>query len=271
VTTVIQGFEDSANPIGGTVDFTSWGGTTRATYKPYTMTSADDVRVTEGTHALEVDYANAGTWHADFSISFAGTKLAQILKLDQPAEQRPSKADLERYTLRFDVTYPDRDENGKPSWEVTSYNTLAAGFPFSQSRRDGASGQEQTVSLTLDQIDWSDSEEGAPVLMFIANSDWGDTGSTLYYDNFRIIDTGVATAGLNINISSVKYDAKTSSITITWNSAAGKAYAVDYTQNLGTWPAAPLAGNVQGADGTTTYTGAVPPGNYGFVRVRTTN
>ena len=272
VTTVIQGFEDAANPTGGAADFTGWGGTVRTTYKQYTEAGADDIRVTEGTHALQVDLANAGTWHADFTIPFAGTKLAEILKLDQPAEQRPSKADLERYTLRFDVTYPDRDETGRPSWEVLGYHTLAAGFPFSPSRRDGAAGQQQTVSITLDQVEWSDSQEGAPVLMFIANGDWTDSGSTLFYDNFRIIDTGVTTmGGANLRISSATYDRTTGSFTLTWNSAAGKNYAVDHTQDLSAWPATPLAANVQGVAGTTTYTGTAPAGPRGFFRIRATN
>jgi hypothetical protein len=228
--------------------------------------------VTEGTHALQVDYANAGTWHADFSIPFAGTKLAEILKLDRPAEERPSKAELARYTLRFDVTFPDRDENGKPSWEVLAYNTLAANFPFAVARRDGATGQQQTVSLTLDEVDWSDSQGGVPTLMFIANSDWSDTGSTLYYDNFRLIDTGAtATTGAQVKISSVQFNPATRSLTISWNSAPGKTYTIDFTQNLGTWAATPLAASVQGTAGTTTHTAVVPAGNFGFVRVRPTN
>ena len=214
VTTVLQGFEDAANPTGGAADFTGWGGTPRTTYSQYTKQGPDDIRVTEGTHALQVDYAGAGTWHADFTLPFSGTKLAEILKLDLPAEERPTADQLGRYTLRFDVTYPDRDENGKPSWEVTSYNTLADGYPFSQARRDGSAGQMETVSLTLDQLaGWSDTAEGAPVLMFVANADWADTGSTLYFDNFRLIDTGVV--GTEAKFSSITKNAD-GSITVTW-------------------------------------------------------
>lgn len=272
VTTVIQGFEDAANPTGGAADFTAWGGTPRTTYAQYTKAGDDDIRVSEGTHALQVDLANAGTWQADFTIPFAGTKLAEILKLDQPAEQRPSKADLERYTFRFDVTYPDRDEAGRPSWEVLGYNTLASGYPFSPARRDNPIGQRQTVSLTLDQVDWSDSQEGAPVLMFIANGDWTESGSVLFYDNFRIIDTGATTSGgADLKISSVTYDRTSSSFTLAWSSEAGKTYAIDYTQDLSAWPAAPLVANVQGVAGTTTHTGTAPAGARGFFRVRSTN
>jgi hypothetical protein len=272
VTTVLQGFEDSANATGGALDFTGWGGTTRTTYSQYTKTGADDTRVTEGTHALKVDFSGAGTWHADFTLPFKGTKLAEILKVDLPAEQRPTPAQLERYTLRFDVTYPDRDDTGKPSWEVTSYHTLADAFPYSQARRDGAPGQQQTVSITLDQLaGWSDTADGAPALMFVANSDWTDAGSTLYYDNFRLIDTGATgTLPAEIKIRSVQYDAKTSSVTLKWDSVAGKNYAVDYTTNLGSWPTV-LSAAVSGLQGSTTYTGPVPNAARGFLRIRPTN
>jgi hypothetical protein len=84
-------------------------------------------------------------------------ELAEILKLNLSAEQRPTPAELERYTLRFDVTYPDRDDNGLPGWEVTAYNTLGTAFPYENARRDAKEGQRQTVSITLDQLSsWSD-------------------------------------------------------------------------------------------------------------------
>jgi hypothetical protein len=267
VTYLIQSFENANDPTGGAMDWT--GG--RTTYTQYKSTGPDDIRVSDGTHALQVDYTGAGTWKQDFKLPFQGTKLAEVLKLDLPQEQRPAPADLARYTFRFDVTYPDQVA-GKPSWENTGYDTGAGGFPWSQSRIGGATGQRQTVSITLDQVAWGDSGgQGFPTLGFIANSDWADTGSTLYYDNFRLIDTGVAgTVAPEIKITSFQYDAKTSSVTLRWSSAAGHNYAVDYTQNLGSWPTV-LAPSVPGVQGTTTYTGTVPSGARGFMRVRPTN
>src|SRR5207244_4463260 len=107
----LQSFEDGQNPTGGVQDFTDWGGTTRTTYSQYTATGPDDIAVTDGKHSLKVNFAGAGTWNADFVLPLNDTKLAQILKLDLPAEQRPKAADLERYTLRFDVIYPDRADD----------------------------------------------------------------------------------------------------------------------------------------------------------------
>jgi hypothetical protein len=41
--------------------------------------------------------------------------LAEILKLDLPVEERPTPAELQRYTLRWDVIYPDgRRDIGRP-------------------------------------------------------------------------------------------------------------------------------------------------------------
>src|SRR4029450_6892624 len=86
VTYLLQSFEGTHNPPGGAANFTAWGGTTRTTYKQYSKGGADDIRVSEGTHALQVDYSGAGTWHADFTIPFKGTKLAEVLKLDRSEE-----------------------------------------------------------------------------------------------------------------------------------------------------------------------------------------
>jgi hypothetical protein len=214
VTYVLQGFEDASNPTGGAADFTQWGGTPRTTYTHYTKAGPEDIRVTEGTHALKVDFAGPGNWQADFTLPFANTKLAEILKLSLPVEERPTAAELARYTLRFDVTYPDQNESGLPSWEVTSYNTLGTGFPYAQARRDGATGLQQTVSITLDQLSsWSDTYENAPVLMFVAQADWPEVGSTLYFDNFRLIDTGAASV-TKPKIDSIQLNA--GKVVVTW-------------------------------------------------------
>lgn len=217
VVTVLQSFEDTANPTGGAADFMAWGGTPRTTYSQYTKTEEEDIKVTHGTKSLKVDYASGGDWKADFFLPFANTKLAEVLKLHLPPEERPAPAELERYTLRYDIIYPDRNENNEPSWEVTqqfAYN--GSWLPFGQARRDGATGLAQTVSITLDQIpNWDSEVEGAPAIVFVAQGDFDATGEfTLYYDNFRLIDTGGASAA-KPTISSITRNAQ-GKIVITW-------------------------------------------------------
>lgn len=216
VTTVLQGFEDANNPTGGAADYTASGGTSRTTYHSYAKTGPDDIRVTEGTKCLQVDYTGAGDWKADFTLPFTNTLLAQVLKLDLPAEQRPTLAELAFYTFRYDVTYPDRDENGQPSWQVTvPFAYDGSWLPYEQARIDAAVGQVQTVSFTLDQMpNWTlNGGEGAPLLVFVEQGDFSGA-SVLYYDNFRLIYTGPSAAA-QPKITAIDLNAQ-GKVVITW-------------------------------------------------------
>lgn len=265
---LLQSFEDPNDPTGGAANFTGWGGGQRTTYEQYTATDPDDIRVSDGTHALQVNYSGAGTWGSDFILPFTNTKLAEVLKLDLPPEERPSRDELARYTLRWETTYPERGADWTADWQNTSYHTLADGFPWSQT---GAFNTRRTYSITLDQLTWADWSDPKPVIMFIANGAWGESGHTLWFDNFRLIDTGeVGQPAPRPDIKSFTYDAQTRQITITWQSAAGKTYAIDSTENLGSWPNV-LASNIAGLDGTTSFTAVVPANARSFFRVRQTN
>src|SRR5262249_36745822 len=170
--------------------------------------------------SLKVDYADPGNWKADFTLPFAGTKLAEVLKLDQPEDQRPTLDQLARYTLRYDVIYPDRNDNAEPQWEVTQpFAFNGSTLPIGQARRDAPAGRVQTISFTLDQMpSWDANAEGAPVMVFIAQGDFDATGNfTLYYDNFRLIDTGGA-AVARPHIDSIKVNAQ-GKVVITWTGA----------------------------------------------------
>lgn len=264
---VLQSFEDPNDPTGGAANFTGWGGGQRTTYEQYTASGPDDIRVTDGTHALQVNYSGAGTWGSDFTLPFAGTKLAEVLKLDLPAEERPPKAELVRYTLRWDVTYPERADDWTADWQNTSYHTQADGLPWSQA---GAFNTRKTYSITLDQVTWADWTDPKPSLMFIANGAWGPTGHTLWFDNFRLIDTGDVGQTPPPNITNFDYDAKTGQLTLTWQSVAGKNYAIDSTEQLGSWPTVVQSGIV-GQAGTTTFTATVQNKPQSFFRVRATD
>ncbi len=273
VTYPLQSFETTEDPIGGAANFTGWGGGTRTTYSQYTAEGAADPRVTDGSKSLKVDYANAGTWGSDFVLPFAGTKLAEVLKLDLPAEERPAREELIRYTLRFDVIYPEQGADWSGNWMSTSFNTLTDGFPVSQGGYLAAAdavGFKKTVSLTLDQVRWSDSVDPKPQLMFIANGAWGASGTSIYYDNFRLIDTGATGGGATPKLTAVQFNAGTGSVSLSWQSEAGKNYAIERTTALGSWPDVQAA-SVAGQAGTTTYTGTVPAAGQTFFRIRALN
>jgi hypothetical protein len=270
----LQSFESAEDPIGGAANFTGWGGGTRTTYSQYTKADAEDPRVTDGTKSLKVDYAGTGGWGSDFTLPFAGTKLAEVLKLDLPAEERPARESLIRYTLQFDVIYPERADDWTADWINTSFHTQQDGFPFSQSGNLApldTRGLKKTLSITLDQLSWADWTDPKPSVMFIANGAWGPSGTAIYYDNFRLIDTGeVSTPPASPRITSFGYTAANSTITMKWESVTGKKYTIERTENLGSWPNVVVA-DIPGSGGEMQYQGAVPAATRGFFRVRVTD
>jgi hypothetical protein len=258
---VLQSFEDPNNPVGSVTNFTDWGGGTRTTYAQYTATDEGDIKVTHGSHSLEVTYSGAGGWGADFTVPLNDTMLAEILKLDFPAEERPTPAELQRYTLRFDVIYPVAGDIGA-TWMNTSYDTLGGGFPWSQT---AAFGGVRTYSITLDQLTWADWEDPTPVIMVMANSDWTATEAKVYFDNFVLIDTGEA-GGTVPQPTITGHEFASGQMTITWGSVTGGTYAVERKGALdGTWSA--IAEDLVAAGASTSYTDASPPAGQAFYRV----
>lgn len=255
VVTPLESFETGT---GGAKPFTDWGGTPRTTFTQYTATGAEDPWVTDGQKSLEVAYAGAGGWQADFTLSFANTYLARILKLDQPAEKRPTPAQLARYTLRFDVIFPDKGDDWSGDWLNLRAHTIVDGFPWENARADGIAGRLQPYSITLDQIRWADWLEGKPLLMFVTQGAWGAAGTTLRLDNFRIIDTGTMPV-TSFKIVSVTADATKKELTFVWESQVGATYTIAVSSDLTTWNSV-LASGIAAANGATTSATVRRPG-----------
>lgn len=248
---VLQSFESADDPIGGAA------GGSRTTYAQHTAASATDNRVSHGTKSLQVEYASSG-WAQDFTLSFAGTKLAEVLKLDQPEDQRPTADELARYTLRWETTYfPRSDTSG--TWMNTTYDTRAMGFPWSQAGVFGTEegvGVQKTYSITLDQLTWSATVEGAPSMQFIANGEWS-APQMIYYDNFRLIDTGTpGGGGTQPTITGISLNAG-KQVVISWT-GAGK---LQQTPSLNQPQWADVAGAVSGQPV------APPAGGTAFYRI----
>jgi hypothetical protein len=220
--------------------FTDWGGTPRTTFAQYT---------------------------ADFTLSFANTYLAQILKLDLPSSQRPSPAQLSRYTLRFDVIFPDKGDDWSGDWVNFRAHTIVDGFPWELARADGVPGRLQPYSITLDQIRWADWLEGKPVLMFVTQGAWGSAGTTLHLDNFRIIDTG-AVPVTSFRIVSVTADSLNNQLTFVWESQPGAMYSIAVSTDLKTWNTVLASGIAPSSGATTLHTLTIPPGSPWFYRVK---
>lgn len=259
---LLQSFENENDPTGGAANFTDWGGGQRTTYAQYTATDPDDVRVSDGTHSLEVTYSGSGAWGSDFIIPFASTMLADVLRLDLPAEERPTPAELARYTLRFDTVYPDSAEIGA-TWMNTSYTTLQQDWPWSQTANFGG---RRTCSITLDQTAWADWTSPTPVIMVMANSDWTVEPVRLYFDNFVLIDTGDTSGVPAPVISDGNYDPGSGEFTLSWSSSGAATYAIERAEDAGgTWTA--IAEDLAGEAGTTSYTDTAAPVGSAFYRV----
>jgi hypothetical protein len=240
-------------------------------YKNYIPSPYDtDFAVTESDEcALMVSNYCTGTanlgYKADFAISFAGTKLAQILSLGLPLPE------LAHYTLRWDTTMPEvwSFEDGSESANMT-YATGAATLPMCQGRREnfGQTGlQRLTYSVTLDQIAaWGGSPVGAdPAIVFFF--DGGDIGGPLFYfyDNFELIDTAPVVAVPRITAS--QFNTVTRAFTLTWTSETGATYTVQETPSLNPPAWSPLSTGVPSGGSTTTNTVTMPAGTKGFLRV----
>ncbi|HWF18662.1 MAG TPA: hypothetical protein VG754_05315 [Verrucomicrobiae bacterium] len=185
---VLQSFEDTNDPIGGITNFSDWDNgtnTTRTRFKSYAASGPDDLRVTEGKNALEVENNAPLPWHADFTLPFNNTKLAEVLKLDAPTEQQPTAEELSHYTLRWDITYPDMTNE----WMNSTFHTMETFMPVIQVRHEKPTNQRLTYSLTLDQVRWGKRNDIYPVLTFITEGPQKTHNIKIYYDNFRLIET----------------------------------------------------------------------------------
>jgi hypothetical protein len=259
---MLQSFEDPDNPTGGVVNFTAWGGGQRTTYHQYTASGPEDHRVSHGDHALEVRFTGGGTWGADFLIPFDDTVLGELLRLNLPPAQRPTREQLARYTLRWDLTWPERAADWTADWMNTGYHTQQDGLPWSQA---GIFDTRRTYSITLDQITWADwGDYPIPSLMVIVNGAWGPSGTTLWFDNFILIDTGDVSGVAAPQITGHAFDA--GQLTLTWSSAPGATYAVERKASLeDTWSA--IGENIASAGATTSFTDTAAPAGHAFYQV----
>ena len=216
--------------------------------------------------ALEVSNncvgADAG-YEADFAVSFAGTKLAQIL-----SQKLPLSA-LAHYTLRWDTTMPEVYSFIDSSYVNMTYSTGSAALPMCQGRREnfGQIGlQRSTYSVTLDQIaSWGGSPvSDDPAIIFFADPEATGYPFVYFYDNFELIDTTPAPAILEITSS--QYNAATRQFTLSWTSQPGATYTVLYSTNLLSGFSS-LVTNIPSGGTTTTTTVTLPAGNRGYLRI----
>ena len=233
-------------------------------------TNDTDFSVTESDGcSLQVSNYDTGTgyngYQADFAISFAGTKLAQILSSNLPLSQ------LAHYTLRWDSTLPEVWSFLDNNYVNFTFSTGAAALPMCQSRRLNllqTGLQRNTYSITLDQIAaWGGSPvNDDPAIIFF--SDATDMGGPLFYyfDNFELIDTTPAVVVVQPVITSYSFNPANNHFTLTWTSQTGANYTVQSSANLASGFTS-LVSNIPSGGSTTTTTVTMPGGSAGFLRI----
>jgi len=227
-----------------------------------------DFAVTESDGcALMVSNKNSSTgFQADFAISFAGTKLAQILSSNLPPSQ------LAHYTLRWDSTMPEVWALNDGDYINFVYTTGMATLPMCQGRRESLMQdglQRLTYSVTLDQIAaWGGSPVGGdPAIIFLSDAVSLGAGPMYYYfDNFELIDTTPTVAVVAPTITSYSYNPTTHQFTLTWTSQTGGNYTVQSSASLNS-SFTSLVTNIPSGGSTTTTTVTMPGGNTGYLRI----
>jgi hypothetical protein len=139
--------------------------------------------------------------------------------------------------------------------------------------RDGELAASQgTAGQTLDEVD--------DTVMWLGRSQWGDATANASWNEFRMYDGALSDLAIATNnalgpddlhpslgggdaifqIDSVTFDAATREATLTWESAPGQKFSVDWSSDLQT-PWTELADDVEaGAGDTTSFADTVPEG-----------
>jgi hypothetical protein len=228
-----------------------------------------DFAVTESDGcALQVSNHCTGSYdgyQGDFAISFAGTKLAQIVSSNFPPAQ------LAHYALRWDTTMPEVWAIADGDYVNFTFTTGVAALPMCQGRREqwGQTGlQRMSYSVTLDQIAaWGGSPVGGdPAIIFLSDASDMDGPLFYFFDNFELIDTTPAVTAQSPTITSYSYNPTTRQFSLTWTSAPAATYTVMSSASVGSGYAALVTGIPSGGT-TTTTTVTMPDGAAGYLRI----
>ncbi len=183
---LLEGFEDNINNVIPATDDGSRGANGNVKLTHFTKTDTEEVWVTQGKRALQIELLNNQKW---WSVDF-------LVYLDQEAAAELVAAwngDLEsglkqeaRYVLKYDVTFP---EAGVVNWMNQAVNNH-----WEAAREWNTPGNNNTpvtVEIPLDLVggDLSINDDGTVALRFIDNADWSDGNTPKFFiDNIRLVD-----------------------------------------------------------------------------------
>ena len=183
---LLEGFEDNIDNVIPATDDGSRGANGNVKLTHFIRTDAEEVWVTQGKRALQIELLNNQKWWSvDFLVYLdqeATTELETAWNGDPESGLKPEA----RYVLKYDVTFP---EKGVVTWmNQTVNNGSEAAREWNTSGNNNA---PVTVEIPLDLVgtDLSINDDGTSTLRFIDNADWPDGNTPKFFiDNIRLVD-----------------------------------------------------------------------------------
>jgi len=183
---LLEGFEDNIDNVIPATDNGSRGSNGNVKLTNFQRTDAEEVWVTQGNRALQIEFLNDQKWWAvDFLIYLdpdATAELQEAWNVDPELGLKPEA----RYVLKYDVTFP---EAGVVSWmNQTVNNHWEASRELNTPHNNDA---PVTAEIPLDLIegDLVVNDDGTAAFRFIHNADWQNGNVPKFYiDNIRLVD-----------------------------------------------------------------------------------
>ena len=183
---LLEGFEDNIDNVIPATDDGSRGANGNVKLTHFIRTDAEEVWVTQGKRALQIELLNNQKWWSvDFLVYLdqeATTELETAWNGDPESGLKPEA----RYVLKYDVTFP---EKGVVTWmNQTVNNGSEAAREWNTSGNNNA---PVTVEIPLDLVgtDLSINDDGTATLRFIDNADCPDGNTPKFFiDNIRLVN-----------------------------------------------------------------------------------
>ena len=187
---LLEGFEDNIDNVIPAKDDGSRGANGNIKLTHFKSTDAEEVWVTQGKSALQIEFLNDQKWWAvDFLIYLDPDATAE-LQAAWSAESELGFKPEARYVLKYDVTFP---EAGVVRWmNQTVNNHWEASRELNTPHNNDA---PVTAEIPLDLIegDLAINDDGTAAFRFIHNADWPDGNVPKFYiDNIRLVDQWAA-------------------------------------------------------------------------------
>ena len=183
---LLEGFEDNINNVIPATDGGSRGANGNVKLTHFTRTDADEIWVTQGKRALQIELLNNQKWWSVDFLVYLDLDAAAELKAAWNGDPESGLKPEARYVLKYDVTFP---ETGVVNWMNQAVNN-----DWEAAREWNTPGNNNapvTVEIPLDLVgtDLNINDDGTATLRFIDNADWPDGNTPKFFiDNIRLVD-----------------------------------------------------------------------------------